>query len=151
MKVKSLSHVRLCDPMDGSLPGSKIHGIFQARILEWAAVSFFKGLLRWLSGKESASSSGAAGETGSIPGWGKSRRGGNGNPLQYSCLENPMDRGVWQGTVHRVTKNRTQLKQLSTHSHTRACDLGLKPETDFVFYLCSLSSLHSNRTFWRKP
>ena len=40
VKVKLLSHVRLCDPMDCSLPGSSIHGIFQARILEWVAISF---------------------------------------------------------------------------------------------------------------
>ena len=39
-----------------------------------------------------------------------------GNPLQYSCLENPMDRGVWWATVHRVTKSHTQLKRLSTHT-----------------------------------
>ena len=41
----------------------------------------------------------------SIPGSGRSPGEGNGNPLQYSCLENPMDRGVWQATVHRVTKS----------------------------------------------
>ena len=46
---------------------------------------------------------------GSIPGSGRSLRGGNGNPLQYSCLENPMDREAWWATVHRVTKSRTQL------------------------------------------
>ena len=39
-------------------------------------------------------------DTGSIPGVGRSPRGGNGNPLQYSCLENPMDRGAWRATVH---------------------------------------------------
>ena len=49
-------------------------------------------------------------DTGSIPGSGRSPGDGHGNPLQYSCLENPMDRGVWQATVHRVTKSRTQLK-----------------------------------------
>ena len=38
---------------------------------------------------------------------------GNGNPFQYSCLGNPMERGAWQATVHRVAKNQTQLKQLS--------------------------------------
>ena len=38
---------------------------------------------------------------------GRSPRGGNGNPLQYSCLENPMDRGAWRATVHRVAKSRT--------------------------------------------
>ena len=40
----------------------------------------------------------------SIPGWGRSPGGGNGNPLQYSCLEHPMSRGFWQATVHGVTK-----------------------------------------------
>ena len=45
---------------------------------------------------------------------GRSPRGGNGNPLQYSCLENPMDRGAWRATVHRVAKSRTWLKWLST-------------------------------------
>ena len=43
----------------------------------------------------------------SIPGLGRSRGGGNGNPLQYSCLENPMDRGAWWATVHRVAESRT--------------------------------------------
>ena len=43
---------------------------------------------------------------------------GNGTPLQYSCLENPMDGGAWQAAVHGVTKSRTQLKQLST-AHNR--------------------------------
>ena len=53
-------------------------------------------------------------DVGLIPGSGRSPGGGNDNPLQYSCLENPMDRGIWQATVHRVTKSRTQLKCLST-------------------------------------
>ena len=42
---------------------------------------------------------------------------GKGNPLQYSCLENPMDRGAWWATVHRVAKSWTRLKRLSTHTH----------------------------------
>ena len=46
-------------------------------------------------------------DTGSIPGLGRSPGGGHGNPLQYSCLENPMDRGAWWAMVHRVEKNRT--------------------------------------------
>ena len=41
----------------------------------------------------------------SMPGWGRAPGGGNGNPLQYPCLENPMDRGVWRATVHGVTKS----------------------------------------------
>ena len=50
-----------------------------------------------------------AGDVESIPGLGKSPGGGNGNPLQYSCLGNPTDRGAWQDTVHRVAKSRIQL------------------------------------------
>ena len=45
-----------------------------------------------------------AGDAGSIPGLGRSPGEGNGNPLQYSCLENPMDRGAWQAAVHGVAK-----------------------------------------------
>ena len=47
-----------------------------------------------------------AGDTSLIPGSERSPGGGHGNPLQYSCLENSMDRGVWQGTVHRIAKSR---------------------------------------------
>ena len=46
-------------------------------------------------------------DVGLIPGLGRSPGGGNGNPLQYSCLEDPMDRGDWRATVHRVTKSQT--------------------------------------------
>ena len=56
-------------------------------------------------------------DVGSIPGSGRSSGGGIGNPLQYSCLENPMDRGAWWATVNRVSKSQTQLKWLSTQ-HT---------------------------------
>ena len=57
-------------------------------------------------------------DMGSVPGLGISPGGGHGNPLQYSCLENPIDRGSWWATVHRVAKSQTQLKQLSTHAQT---------------------------------
>ena len=50
---------------------------------------------------------GAAGDAGFIPGLGRSSGVGNGNPLQYSCLENSMDRGAWWATVHEVAKSRT--------------------------------------------
>ena len=52
-------------------------------------------------------------DAGSIPGLGRSPVGGDGNPLQYSCLENPMNRRAWPVTVHRVAKSWTQLKRLS--------------------------------------
>ena len=47
--------------------------------------------------------------SGSIPGWGRPPGGGNGNPLQYSCLENPMGKGAWQATVHGILQSQTQL------------------------------------------
>ena len=94
MKVESENEVAqscppLSDPMDCSLSGSSIHGIFQARVLEWGAIAF------------SAASAGDVRDTVS--------------PLPYSCLENLMDRGAWQATVHRVAKSCTQLEWLSTH------------------------------------
>ena len=55
--------------------------------------------------KNLPASAGDTGDIGSIPGLGRFPGGGNGNPLQYSCLENPMDRGDWQSTVHRVSKS----------------------------------------------
>ena len=63
--------------------------------------------------KSQAANAGDTRDSGSIPGSGISPGGVHGNPLQYSCLENPMDRGAWWATVHRVTKSRTRLKQLS--------------------------------------
>ena len=71
----------------------------------WAFLGFPGGDI----GKEPACNAGDVRDMGSIPGSGRSPRGGHGNPLQYSCLENPMDRGI-----HRVTKSWTWLKWLST-------------------------------------
>ena len=56
-------------------------------------------------------------DAGLIPGLGRSPGGGNGNPLQNSCQENPTDRGAWWATVHKVTKRWTQLKRLTTQAH----------------------------------
>ena len=55
-------------------------------------------------------------DLGLIPGSRRCPGGGHNNPLQYSCLENPVDRGAWWATVHRVAKSRTRLKQLDTHA-----------------------------------
>ena len=142
----------LCDPTDCSLPGFSVHGIFQARVLEWVAISFSRGssqprdgtqvsriggrcfthwatreahiicrttvlynsrgrhshhslckchpLESWASqvalvAKNLPTNAGDEREAGLIPGWGRSPGVGNGNPLQYSCLENSMDRGAW--------------------------------------------------------
>ena len=67
--------------------------------------------------KNPPANAGDVAEVGLIPGSGISPGGGNGNPFQYSCLENPMDRGPWWATVHRVTKSWTQL---NTHTQTLA-------------------------------
>ena len=56
-----------------------------------------------------------------IPGSGRSPEGGHGNPLQYSYLENSMDREAWQATVHGITQSWTRLKRLGTHAHTCIC------------------------------
>ena len=65
----------------------------------------------WLSGKESTCN---AGDPRLIPGLGRSAGGGNGNPLQYSCLKNPFDRGAWWVTVHGVAE-----LDITEHSHTQ--------------------------------
>ena len=65
------------------------------------------GLTKWSSGKETACNARDTEDAGSIPGLGRSLGGGHGNPLQYSCLGNPMDRRAWWAMVHSVTKNWT--------------------------------------------
>ena len=64
-------------------------------------------------GAEVKASACSAGDLGSIPGSGRSPGEGNGNPLQYSCLENPMDGGAWWATVYGVAKSRTRLSDLT--------------------------------------
>ena len=66
-------------------------------------------------GKESACN---AGDLGLNPGWGRSPGEGTGNPLQYSCLGNPMSRGAWQATVHGAAKSQMQLSDQHFHFHT---------------------------------
>ena len=75
--------------------------------------------------KEPACNAGDARDMGSIPGSGRSPGGGYGYPLQYSCLENPMERGGWWATVHR-SQSQTWLKQLSIGQHTQT----------HIFFLC---------------
>ena len=131
--------VALCDPLDYSLPGPSIHGILQVRLLEWVAISFSRrssqprdwtwvsciagrfftiwALVQWIKGfpggSEVKTSACNAGDLGLIPGLGRSPGERNGNPLQYSCLENPMDGGAWWATVHRVAKSRTRLSDFT--------------------------------------
>ena len=69
-------------------------------------ILYFGGFPGGSDGKESFCN---VGDLGSIPGWGRSPGEGNGSPLQYSCLENSVDRGAWWAVVHGVTKSQTQL------------------------------------------
>ena len=82
------------------------------------------------SGKELACQCRKLRDTSSIPESGRSGAG-HGNPLQYSCLENPRDRGAWWATVHRVAKSQTQLKRFSTDAHIYV--LLLLPVSEFFF------------------
>ena len=69
---------------------------------------------------------GDAGDLGLIPGLGRSPGVGNGNPLQYSCLENSMERGIWRATVRGIAKSWTQL---STHTHIHISTMHLEDGT----------------------
>ena len=77
-----------------------------------------KGFPGGTSGKEPACNAGKLRDVGSIPGSGRSPGERHGYPLQYSGLENPMDRSAWRATAHEVAKRQTQLKQLSMHAGT---------------------------------
>ena len=74
-------------------------------------------------GSDSKASACNAGDPGSIPGLGRSPGGGNGNLLQYSCLENPMDGGAWWATIHGVAKSRTWLNDLTFKQQQSPKDL----------------------------
>ena len=88
-----------------------VHGVPKS----WAGLSDFT--LGFPGGSEVKASAGNAGDLGLIPVSGRSLGEGNGNPLQYSCLENPMDGGAWWATVHRVAKSGTRLSDF-TFFHT---------------------------------
>ena len=81
--------------------------------------------------KKSSCNARGAGDASLIPGSGRALGGGHGNPLQYSWLENPMDRGAWQAVIHRVAKSRTQLKWLGTRGRP-----GLKVQSIQSLFSC---------------
>ena len=86
------------------------------------------GLPRWLGSKEYTCNGEDTGDVGLIPASGRSPGGRHGNPLQFSCLENPMDRGAWRASVHRVaeleTKEGAERTHTHTHTHTHTLILG---------------------------
>ena len=85
--------------------------------------------------KNPPANAGGVRDSGSIPRLGRSPGGGHSNPLQYSCLENLMDRGAWWATVHRVAKSWTGVKRLSTHA--QVLEVTLKPHDCSEPHICS--------------
>ena len=102
-------------------------------------------------------------DRGSIPGLGRSPGGVNGNPLHYSWLENPMDRGAWQAAVHGITKSWTQLNRLSTCIHVEkykrkgCCGFkhqmdsiqNLSPKVAYIWNSTMTKSLVTHSSFFR--
>ena len=119
------SYPTFWDPIDCNPQGSFVHRISQARILEWVTISFSRGsfqprdwthisciggqILCFAGGSEGKEFTYYAEYLHSIPGFERSPRGGHGNPLQYSCLEIPMDRATWRPTFYGVPKSQTWL------------------------------------------
>ena len=100
-------------------------------------------LPRWLSGKESACN---AGDLSLIPGSGRSPGEANGNPLQYSCLVNPLDRRAWRATVHRLAKSWTLLSM--SHHHSPWVFL-FYPNCQYpVWKVFSMSFIYKNFELW---
>ena len=142
MKVKSESEdaqscLTLSDPMDCSLPGSSVHGIFPARVLEWAAIAFSHAVVYGVAKSWTQLSDLACMHAqDSLPTEVAHFRVTQ-SPLQYSCLENPMDRGAWWAAVHGVAKSRTRLSDFT-----------------FTFYFHALekeTATHSGVLAWRIP
>ena len=131
-----LSRVQLFVTRRTSLPGFSVHGILQARILEWVAISFWRslpnpgiepGLLHCRQTLYHVSHQGRmpvqviVRDTGLISRLGRSLGGGHQNPLQFSCLENPMDRGAWQATAigsQTIRYYWSEFTHTHTHTHT---------------------------------
>ena len=119
---KPLQYSCLEIPMDREAWQATVHGISTVRHVLAASFRFNRQQLisSWIfiqwgfpGGSEVKASACNAGDLGSILGSGRSPGEGNGNPLQYSCLENPMDGGAWWATVHGVAKSRTRLSNFT--------------------------------------
>ena len=155
MKVKSESEVTqswptLSDLMDCSLPSSSVHGIFQARVLEWGAIAYTlsKFVITFLPISKMSSDFMDAVTIHSdftdkkwnlslFPPFHPLFATNYGTPLQYSCLENPMDGGAWWATVHGVAKSRTRLSDFTFTFHFQALEKEM--------------ATHSSVLAWRIP
>ena len=106
------SGLPLCDLMDCSLPDSSVHGILKARILEWVPWPPPGDLPNPRIKSTTLTSPALAGGFFTH----------NGNPLQYSCLKNPMDGGAWWAAVHGVARSRTRLSDFTFTFHFHALE-----------------------------
>ena len=119
--------------MDSTPPGSSVNEIFQARTLERVAVPFSRGSSQPRDGNLSPALAGGLFTTS----WKAHHGEGNGTPLQYSCLENPIDGGAWWAEVHGVTKSQTQLSDFTFTFHFHALEKEM--------------ATHSSVLAWRIP
>ena len=143
------SCLTLCNPMDCSPPPSSVHAILQERILEW--VGKHPLLERIFPDGSVVRSLRAAVDVGSILGSERSSGGGHGNPLKYSCLENPMNRGAWSVTVYRISKSWTQLTWLSMDSrHSSFWPIPKEYKKYKYFHIISTASLVNIYYTWIK-
>ena len=106
----------------------------------WLGIQYFTGSIHfpfvvYLGGLEGKASACNAGDLGSIPESGRSPGEGNGTPLQYSCLENPMDGGAWEAAVHGIPKSQTWLSNFTFLSLSLAPDQKRKKLTFYVPYI----------------
>ena len=106
-------------------------GLSQSLVRERESHQPERGFPGGSDGKESA------GDSGSIPGSGRSPGRGQGNPLQYSCLKNPMDRGDWRALVHRVAKSRIQLIDFTFPFHFHIYYQGFPDSSVGKEYACN--------------
>ena len=117
------------NPRDGGAWWADVYGVAQSRTrlkrLSSSSsspnCSFLKGAF-FLGGSDSKTSAYNVGDLGSISGLGRSPQEGNSNPLQYSCLENPMDGGAWWAVVHGVPKSWTRLRNFTFTFHFHALE-----------------------------
>ena len=148
MRVKSESEVAqsyptLSDPMDCSLPGSSVPGIFQARVPEWGAIAFSESVTNstYFDAQIVPNlDNGSPFKLASVSFLTLSHLHsgeGDGTPLQYSCLENPMDGGTWWAVVHGVAKSQTRLSDFPFTFHFHALEKEM--------------ATHSSVLAWRIP
>ena len=117
------------NPIDGGAWWATVHGVAKSQTQLSNSLSLF------FSDSVVQNPLAKAGDMGLILGLGRSPGEGNGNPLQYSCLGNPRDRGAWQATVHGVAKSQTQLKQLNMQTCVSLVNLPNNPNWNTLVHI----------------